>query len=904
MKPLVSLLSLLLYLNPSLPYSLKNCTIDYSVNPTADVFLNCANRKLCTVPDDIPRDVSSIKLDNNIIEKINRDDFSNLSKLKSLYLQINWISHVDDGSFIDLGALTVLEMSGNYLTNLTANLFQGLSSLTVLSLRWNEVQFIHTLAFQSLTSLQTVILLSNQLQQISDIQPLLQLPHLQKLNIIDNQFTSFDTKDLLNMSSSLKVLYVSSEKLKTFSISTPVFPQLETINLCQINSGTFVRWDVPDKTLLKSITQLLISNTWIPFEEIQNVLQSLESLIHLKLSYMDEWIVKGLLETVCKIQTLTSLDLSHSNVTNLSAKLVTCSQLSDLDLSNTHMTELPKGSILSLKRLRFMTVKTNSLTKVPDDIRSLSSLEILNLSDNLISELGCDDFTNTTHLIELYLNMNNIVNLHRCVLEKLNDLKVLDMSNNLLRTFGGAFKITLQKLEFLNLRGNSVSFFEKGDFQGLGSLKHLDVTNIEKIRPGAFDGLVKLESLRISVPPKLYYNYSALQQLKSYHFDFPYEVSTNTIYTMKYLESFTAENIYVSAPNGFTFHYHTHLKNLTIRQTDMSDLDPMLFETIPNLQVLDFSNCYLKSLDFLVKARPPALRFLNLSNNELTVINETVFQSLPALTHLDLGNNPFTCDCSNAGFIQWVMSNAQTQVVNAHQYTCSFPVAQQGRKLLEFNTESCWMDVSFICFISSTCLVVLALLSSFIYHFLRWQLSYGFYLFLAFLYDSRKKKKGTPHQFDAFVSYNVHDEAWVYREMLPVLEEEQGWRLCLHHRDFQPGKPIMENITDAIYSSKKTICVISRRYLQSDWCSREIQMASFRLFDEQKDVLILLFLEEIPTQQMSPYYRMRKLVKRRTYLSWPQAGQHTGVFWQNVQRALETGNTPDDTNLLSGPTDC
>uniref|UniRef100_A0AAQ6IRV2 TIR domain-containing protein n=1 Tax=Anabas testudineus TaxID=64144 RepID=A0AAQ6IRV2_ANATE len=583
------------------------------------------------------------------------------------------------------------------------------------------------------------------------------------------------------------------------------------------------------------------------------------------------------------------------------------------------MTELPKGSILSLKRLRFMTVKTNSLTKVPDDIRSLSSLEILNLSDNLISELGCDDFTNTTHLIELYLNMNNIVNLHRCVLEKLNDLKVLDMSNNLLRTFGGAFKITLQKLEFLNLRGNSVSFFEKGDFQGLGSLKHLDVTNIEKIRPGAFDGLVKLESLRISVPPKLYYNYSALQQLKSlsiyynvedgfnhpdlndydffytlkslkiftiickgYHFDFPYEVSTNTIYTMKYLESFTAENIYVSAPNGFTFHYHTHLKNLTIRQTDMSDLDPMLFETIPNLQVLDFSNCYLKSLDFLVKARPPALRFLNLSNNELTVINETVFQSLPALTHLDLGNNPFTCDCSNAGFIQWVMSNAQTQVVNAHQYTCSFPVAQQGRKLLEFNTESCWMDVSFICFISSTCLVVLALLSSFIYHFLRWQLSYGFYLFLAFLYDSRKKKKGTPHQFDAFVSYNVHDEAWVYREMLPVLEEEQGWRLCLHHRDFQPGKPIMENITDAIYSSKKTICVISRRYLQSDWCSREIQMASFRLFDEQKDVLILLFLEEIPTQQMSPYYRMRKLVKRRTYLSWPQAGQHTGVFWQNV----------------------
>lgn len=39
------------------------------------------------------------------------------------------------------------------------------------------------------------------------------------------------------------------------------------------------------------------------------------------------------------------------------------------------------------------------------------------------------------------------------------------------------------------------------------------------------------------------------------------------------------------------------------------------------------------------------------------------------------------------------------------------------------------------------------------------------------------------------------------------------------------GKPIIENITDAIYASRKTICVISRRYLESEWCSREIQVA-------------------------------------------------------------------------------
>ncbi|TDH03636.1 hypothetical protein EPR50_G00143970 [Perca flavescens] len=371
---------------------------------------------------------------------------------------------------------------------------------------------------------------------------------------------------------------------------------------------------------------------------------------------------------------------------------------------------------------------------------------------------------------------------------------------------------------------------------------------------------------------------------------------------MKHLEDFTAENFYISAPDVDTFKYNRQLKSLTIRQTDMSDLDPGLFQPMPHLQVLDFSESKIKSLDFLFQADLSALRCLKLSSNEITVINETVFQFLPALTYLDLQNNPFTCDCSNAGFIQWVKNNNQTQVANAYQYTCSFPVAEQGNKLLDFHIQSCWMDVSFLCFISSTCLVVLTLLASFIYYFLRWQLAYAYRLFLAFLYDSRKRKAGARHRYDAFISYNVDDEAWVYQEMLPALEGEQGWRLCLHHRDFQPGKPIIENITDAIYGSRKTICVINRRYLQSEWCSREIQMASFRLFDEQKDVLVLLFLEEIPAHQLSPYYRMRKLVKKRTYLSWPQAGQHTGVFWQNVGRALETGDAPTETtDLLPGP---
>ncbi|KAG7231271.1 hypothetical protein INR49_012102 [Caranx melampygus] len=218
--------------------------------------------------------------------------------------------------------------------------------------------------------------------------------------------------------------------------------------------------------------------------------------------------------------------------------------------------------------------------------------------------------------------------------------------------------------------------------------------------------------------------------------------------------------------------------------------------------------------------------------------------------------------------------------------------------MFELDISSCSVDIEFICFISTSCATLLFMVVSFTYHFLRWHLAYAYYLFLGLLFDTRHKNKHTPNQYDAFISYNTHDELWVIQELLPKLEGDQGWRLCLHHRDFEPGKPIIDNITDAIYGSRKTICVISRKYLESEWCSREIQVASFRLFDEQKDVLILVFLEDIPACELSPYYRMRKLLKKQTYLSWPRAQKHAELFWEKLRQALRTGEEDVDIELI------
>ncbi|XP_053198822.1 toll-like receptor 13 [Scomber japonicus] len=360
-------------------------------------------------------------------------------------------------------------------------------------------------------------------------------------------------------------------------------------------------------------------------------------------------------------------------------------------------------------------------------------------------------------------------------------------------------------------------------------------------------------------------------------------------------------NIEILSLDVGMFNYTPQLQHLDISSNDLTDVSPALFSPIQNLTTLYISRTNLLSLDFLLIANLSKLQYMQARKNQFSVIREDVINSVPALEYVDLQGNSFTCDCDNAFFVQWVENLNQTQVFDAYNFVCNYPPNVKGMKLLDIDMRSCIVDTGFIYFVSTTCTILLFMLASFIYHFLRWQVVYAYYLFLALLLD--KKNKKSPNQYDAFISYNIHDEPWVIGEMLPKLEGEQGWKLCLHHRDFQPGRAIIDNITDAIYGSRKTICVISRKYLESEWCSREIQTASFRLFEEQKDVLILVFLEEIPTSHLAPYYRMRKLLKRRTYLSWPRATDHAELFWTKVHQALETDEDPSDDRFLLGVQD-
>uniref|UniRef100_A0A672NIE0 TIR domain-containing protein n=1 Tax=Sinocyclocheilus grahami TaxID=75366 RepID=A0A672NIE0_SINGR len=548
-----------------------------------------------------------------------------------------------------------------------------------------------------------------------------------------------------------------------------------------------------------------------------------------------------------------------------------------------------KSSFDHLVNVTELRTQKNLLTQLNDTLQVLPNLWVLDLHLNSIGNLDCSDFANLTQLRQLYLHKNQIVTIKACVFKDLGNLEELILSSNRMLTVSGTFTYGPQNLQYLDLNNNKLIAIQSHSFKALDSLRTLHLADKRTLENHAvFDGTPNLQSIDLSCN---YISYETQEELQSPPFMLLTElrvlkinsqrrglnyIPSNFLKGLKNLQVFYAGNLKVKNLHVDTFSCTPKLTYLDLTSNNLANrnaLTSRLFQPVSGLNKITLGRTHLKS--FLIEANLSSLAILRASTNDLKFINQTVIQSLPQIKVLDLQNNSFTCDCSNAWFIDWAVKNNQTQVLYLNMYECRYPLSLSEKSLAAFNTESCNVNYDFICFVYSSSIVILTLVISFIYHFLKWQLVYAYYyLFLAFLND-KKRKQTLNHldfQYDAFISYNAQEEPWVLEELVPKLEGQHGLRLCLHHRDFQPEKAIIDNIVDAIYNSRKTVCLITHNYLKSVWCSHEIQVASFRLFDEQKDVLVLVFLEDIPAHQLSPYYRMRKLVKKRTYLWRPKPG--------------------------------
>jgi len=137
-------------------------------------------------------------------------------------------------------------------------------------------------------------------------------------------------------------------------------------------------------------------------------------------------------------------------------------------------------------------------------------------------------------------------------------------------------------------------------------------------------------------------------------------------------------------------------------------------------------------------------------------------------------------------------------------------------------------------------------------------------------------------EFHAFVVYCDDDRLWVHNVFVKRLEEK-GVKLCIHHREFEPGIPITENIDKYMNKSWKVVVIMSNSFASSEWCQWEVDVVQERRRRQGKGASVLIMLKAIDADHMTS--AIRTLLHTTTYLRY-RKGIGEELFWQAVAITL------------------
>ncbi|NXC38628.1 TLR21 protein, partial [Penelope pileata] len=327
-----------------------------------------------------------------------------------------------------------------------------------------------------------------------------------------------------------------------------------------------------------------------------------------------------------------------------------------------------------------------------------------------------------------------------------------------------------------------------------------------------------------------------------------------------------------------TAKYITNLPKLVyldISENNFGEI-PDVCDWPENLKYLNLSSTQILRLTACI---PSTLEVLDVSANNL----QDFGLQLPFLKELYLANNHLKTLPDAAAIPNLVAMSISRNKLNSFSKQEGARVGTVQLSLMECHRS---LVVSLICALVFL-LVLILVVVGYKYHAV-WYMRMTW----AWLQAKRKPKRAPTKDvcYDAFVSYSENDSNWVENIMVQQLEQAcPPFRLCLHKRDFVPGKWIVDNIIDSIEKSHKTLFVLSEHFVQSEWCKYELDFSHFRLFDENNDAAILILLEPIQSQAIPKRFcKLRKIMNTRTYLEWPSGEEQQEMFWENLKAALKS----------------
>ncbi|XP_068108338.1 toll-like receptor 2 [Hyperolius riggenbachi] len=339
----------------------------------------------------------------------------------------------------------------------------------------------------------------------------------------------------------------------------------------------------------------------------------------------------------------------------------------------------------------------------------------------------------------------------------------------------------------------------------------------------------------------------------------------------------------------------TTVEYLDMSNSQLDRLDMSYFKKATNLQKLYLRNNKIK---FIPSGwHSPNLWVLGLEGNSFGVIDRGSFQHLPQLTNLTAGNNPYYCTCELHAFIRETVLEGSLVLPDwPDDYYCYQPQHLLNTRIHDYHPGRLECEIGLVVAISVSVTAFVVIVCS----LLCWRFNAPWYIratcqIIRSRYRSRNVDQIKDYAYHAFISYSYSDADWVRRVLLPHLETSNPpYRVCIHERDFQPGKWIIDNIIENIENSRKIIFVLSNNFVNSEWCNYELYFAHQRAIGHAFEDIVLVVKESVSMEDLPKrFHRLRKLLRTKTYLEWPPEENRQSFFWLQLKGILGKCNLSD-----------
>ncbi|XP_056008718.1 toll-like receptor 4 isoform X2 [Ostrea edulis] len=458
----------------------------------------------------------------------------------------------------------------------------------------------------------------------------------------------------------------------------------------------------------------------------------------------------------------------------------------------------------------------------------------------------------------------------------------LDVSNCKIRQISSQAFAGLQQLSHLVLSYNPIRILRNETFAGLPCLTHLYLDNLFSV-----EMIIEDMSLASDTLQELYIGNIGAKTPPRFRANYVFKNSSELV-------KLDMSHMYLMESNVTSLLQPLiKLKELILYGCRLLEIPPAISRLF-NLTSVNLGNNYIGSFSSHLFENLKHLKKLALFANRISVIDTNSISPavLSRLHELDVRWNPYACTCDLYWFINHIMKEKKTILISSDpsDYRCSSPIHMYNRTLSSYDPSyyQCHsLTTQEVVVIATSSTFVLLIMLVVFYKKYKWHIKY--YLYLLRSRKGYERIGGTDDEtflFDAFVAYNEDDRSWVISNLMSELEGKEQYRLCLHERDFLPGKTIFSQISHTIQRSRKVILVISNSFAKSQWCQYETLVAQNRLIDDGANVLIVVLLGEIQSKFRTESLYM--LLKTMTYIRWPPANSPgRELFWNKVKLAMK-----------------